>query len=68
MIPVTPIEEENGRLRGILDEMQSSGSRVVERLPASLWDGVASSVADPLSVGTRRAFDPDNLLNPGILG
>ena len=26
------------------------------------------AVADPLSVEIRRAFDPDHLLNPGILG
>jgi FAD/FMN-containing dehydrogenase len=23
---------------------------------------------DPLSVGVRNAFDPDRILNPGILG
>jgi FAD/FMN-containing dehydrogenase len=65
---VTPIEEENGRLRGIIDELQSAGSRIVERLPASLWREVPSSAGDPLSIEIRRAFDPDSLLNPGILG
>jgi glycolate oxidase FAD binding subunit len=68
VVPVTPIEEENGRLRGIIDELQSAGSRIVERLPASLWREVPSSAGDPLSIEIRRAFDPDSLLNPGILG
>jgi FAD/FMN-containing dehydrogenase len=29
---------------------------------------VPAAAADPLSVGVRNAFDPDRLLNPGILG
>jgi hypothetical protein len=68
VLPVSPLEEENGRLRGMIGELQSAGSRVIERLPGSLWEGVPSAVGDPLSVGIRRAFDPDHLLNPGILG
>ncbi|MDB4881519.1 MAG: linked oxidase protein [Gemmatimonadetes bacterium] len=68
VVPVTESEEENGRLRGIVGELQSSGSRIVERLPASLWDGAPSVIADRLSTGIRQAFDPDSLLNPGILG
>jgi FAD/FMN-containing dehydrogenase len=38
-------------------------------LPPALWDRLApSSVNDPLSRRVRGAFDPDLLLNPGILG
>lgn len=45
------------------------GSFVFERLPAETWKTVSPSVvADPLSQGIKRAYDPFNLLNPGILG
>ena len=40
-----------------------------DRLPAVLWPLLApSAAADRLSRGVRRAFDPQLLLNPGILG
>jgi glycolate oxidase FAD binding subunit len=43
--------------------------RIFERLPVSEWQPLApSAVIDKLSQGVRRAFDPDRLLNPGILG
>jgi glycolate oxidase FAD binding subunit len=43
--------------------------RILERLPVSEWQPLApSAVIDKLSQGVRRAFDPDRLLNPGILG
>jgi FAD/FMN-containing dehydrogenase len=42
---------------------------VVERLPATLWPAlVPAAASDALSVRLRDAFDPDRLLNPGILG
>lgn len=45
------------------------GSFVFERLPADAWKVVSPSVvSDPLSQGIKRAYDPFNLLNPGILG
>ena len=44
-------------------------TRVFERLPAPLWDTLAPpAVTDRISRGIRSAFDPDHLLNPGILG
>jgi glycolate oxidase FAD binding subunit len=62
-------DDEMARLRGIVGALQHLGSAVVERLPASLWPSlVAPSASDALSVGVRNAFDPDRLLNPGILG
>ncbi|HEV7387331.1 MAG TPA: FAD-binding protein [Gemmatimonadaceae bacterium] len=46
-----------------------SSAVVFEKLPADLWASVSPSVvADPLSQGIRKAFDPHNVLNPGILG
>jgi FAD/FMN-containing dehydrogenase len=51
----------------MMTELRESGSCVVERLPAPLWADVPSAVADPLSANVRRTFDPDRVLNPGIL-
>ena len=42
---------------------------IFEKLPADLWGSVSPSVvADPLSQGIRKAYDPRGILNPGILG
>jgi glycolate oxidase FAD binding subunit len=42
---------------------------VFETLPVEVWPEVAPSVvSDPLSQGIKRAYDPHNILNPGILG
>ena len=43
--------------------------RIGERLPAELWSACAPPpTADPLSAGIKRTFDPNHLLNIGILG
>jgi len=68
VVPVAPIDEENGRLAGIIGALQATGSRVVERLPRALWADLPSAVADPLSSRIARAFDPECVLNPRILG
>jgi FAD/FMN-containing dehydrogenase len=42
---------------------------VFEKLPPELWAAVSPSVVgDSLSQGIKRAYDPHNILNPGILG
>jgi glycolate oxidase FAD binding subunit len=63
-------QEENARLRGMVGALQHLATAVVvERLPAALWPAlVVPAAVDPLSVGVRNAFDPDRILNPGILG
>jgi hypothetical protein len=44
-------------------------SVIFEKLPTEVWPVVSPSVAsDPLSRGIKRAYDPHNILNPGILG
>ncbi|MEA2765209.1 MAG: glycolate oxidase binding subunit [Gemmatimonadaceae bacterium] len=44
-------------------------SVIFEKLPAEVWPVVSLSVAaDPLSRGIKKAYDPHNVLNPGILG
>jgi glycolate oxidase FAD binding subunit len=62
-------EDELARLRGMVGALQHLASSIVERLPASLWASLVPPTAmDRLSIGARDAFDPDRLLNPGILG
>lgn len=42
---------------------------IFEKLPAEVWAHVSPTVvADPLSQGIKKAYDPHNILNPGILG
>lgn len=42
---------------------------VYERMPAQMWAVLSPSVvANRLSRGIKTAFDPSNILNPGILG
>jgi glycolate oxidase FAD binding subunit len=50
--------------------VQSDSSELVfEKLPPELWAAVSPSVvSDSLSQGIKRAYDPHNILNPGILG
>ncbi|OLE15709.1 MAG: hypothetical protein AUG20_02305 [Gemmatimonas sp. 13_1_20CM_3_60_15] len=50
--------------------VQSDSSDLVfEKLPAELWPIVSASVvSDFLSQRIKRAYDPHNILNPGILG
>lgn len=46
-----------------------SSEVIFEKLPADVWANVSPTVvADPLSRGIRNAYDPNNILNPGILG
>jgi glycolate oxidase FAD binding subunit len=48
----------------------SESSEVIfEKLPPEAWPTVSPSVVgDKLSQGIKRAYDPHNILNPGILG
>jgi glycolate oxidase FAD binding subunit len=42
---------------------------IFEKLRPDIWKDVApSAVSDPLSQGIKKAYDPHNILNPGILG
>jgi glycolate oxidase FAD binding subunit len=61
-------------LRGLGQDVRlpttSSSQRIgYETLPPEMWQTVSPTViADPLSQSVRAAYDPDRLLNPGILG
>jgi glycolate oxidase FAD binding subunit len=41
---------------------------IFEKLPAEVWPTVPSAVSDGLSRGIKKSYDPQNILNPGILG
>ena len=41
---------------------------VFETLPSRVWQDLPSAVSDALSQRIKRAYDPNNVLNPGILG
>jgi glycolate oxidase FAD binding subunit len=61
-------ETKESDLVAILD-VPFDGTRIYERLPGDLWTTLApSAVRDALSRGIKAAFDPHNVLNPGILG
>jgi len=67
VVPVSDGERELDRIRGIIEQLRAPGSRVVERVPAPLWDSIAAPASDRLSSAVRRTFDPDGVLNPGIM-
>ncbi|HEV7705471.1 MAG TPA: hypothetical protein VGO46_14335, partial [Gemmatimonadaceae bacterium] len=52
-----------------LDEIsRTEGTHIFERLPESAWGSIPARVNDPLSRAVRDAFDPQRVLNRGILG
>lgn len=54
---------------GISTNMPPDERVVYETLPAEVWPEVSPSVvSDRLSQGIKKAYDPHNILNPGILG
>lgn len=69
-IVVARARGEDGELDpGLALDSPVEGSFVFERLPAETWKAISPSVvSDPLSQGIKKAYDPLNVLNPGILG
>ena len=58
-----------GSAEDFLTTGNGSSELIFEKLPAEIWQTISPSVvSDPLSQGVKRAFDPQNILNPGILG
>jgi glycolate oxidase FAD binding subunit len=55
-------------LRAVLD-VPFDGHRIYERLPSDLWSTLARSTShNRLERDVKATFDPQNVLNPGILG
>lgn len=68
ILPAARSREEIEALRGTMKQLHAPGSRIAERLPDALWADVPSAVGDALSSDVHRTFDPDSVLNSGILG
>lgn len=52
-----------------LNAFTAPATVVGERLPRALWDAIVRArPTDALAASARRAFDPDGIMNPGILG
>jgi glycolate oxidase FAD binding subunit len=67
VLPLTQ-ETRDAEVRAVL-ETPFEGSRVYERMPTALWNVLSSpAIRGPLDRGIKKAFDPHNILNPGILG
>lgn len=57
------------RLRAILPQLATEATIVGERMPPMLWPVIARRLSShALAEGVRRAFDPDHIMNSGILG
>ena len=59
---------EAGALDRLLAALPSEVTCIPERLPAAAWARFAPTSGDRLSRGVRDAFDPDRLLNRGLVG
>ena len=67
VLPLTRAHDE-ANMSSVLD-VAFDGSRVYERLPDSLWDRLAHAAnTSHIARGIKSAFDPHNILNPGIFG
>ena len=67
---ILPLEGQSGApiLAAVLG-VPYDGTRIFERLPSDLWTSLAPTVRrGRLDKGIKAAFDPHNVLNPGILG
>jgi glycolate oxidase FAD binding subunit len=65
-------EGEESRLRSRLSALTPErfpGTRIDERLPAGLWSELGdNALSDRVARDVKRGFDPNRILNPGILG
>ncbi len=69
VIPDAGNEDARGTLTTALLEIASMASIIGERMPAPLWPSLTRATdTAPLVERIRQAFDPDRLLNPGLLG
>ncbi len=68
VLPSTNDPEEVRVIRDGIRELAATSTIVGERMPASLWTPSAHKQSSAMLVGrVHRAFDPDGIMNPGIL-
>jgi glycolate oxidase FAD binding subunit len=73
MVGSSPEEIDPGALRTDLDFGRGDGAAssevIFEKLPLDIWSIASPTVvSDALSKGIKNAYDPLDILNPGILG
>ena len=63
------VPQHDGAERKVTSVLASiTSTRVGEHLPSAAWSVLPAPSRDPLSVRVRTAFDPQHILNPGIMG
>jgi FAD/FMN-containing dehydrogenase len=69
VIPAPADDDMMNRVRSGITSLSAAYTVVGERMPASLWSVLSRKrSSDALALGVRRAFDPDGIMNSGILG
>jgi glycolate oxidase FAD binding subunit len=69
VMPAPTDDEVMTQLRAGIAQLTAAFTVVGERLPATLWSMLSRPhSSDALALRLRRAFDPDGIMNPGILG
>lgn len=69
VLPAPRDDAATAHLRAGMSALADTWTVVGERLPAPLWSVLARPrSSDALAEGIRRAFDPDRIMNTGILG
>jgi glycolate oxidase FAD binding subunit len=68
VLPMNDANEHLEAVRAGIVELGRTWTVVGERMPASLWPTLSQKkTTHALAQGVRRAFDPDGIMNPGIL-
>jgi glycolate oxidase FAD binding subunit len=69
VLPLSADGAETDRIRSGLAQLLTTATVIGERMPAALWDMLARPrTSDAIAKGIHRAFDPDRIMNTGILG
>ncbi len=69
IVRMVSCESENSEAQDAVRTFGSAGRPVFESLPVNMWAQLSPGVTlNRLSQGVKRAYDPLNILNPGLLG
>jgi glycolate oxidase FAD binding subunit len=69
VLPVPTDAVATDRIRSGLAQLLTTATVIGERMPAALWDMLSRPrTSDAIAKGIHRTFDPDRIMNAGILG